>query len=36
VAPGDREIVFKLDTGQLTLQAKFDAKEMNYRGELAL
>jgi hypothetical protein len=36
VAPGDREILFRLDTGQLTLQAKFDPKEMNYRGKLAL
>ena len=36
VSPGDREIIFKLETGQLTLQTKFDAKDMTYRGKLAL
>jgi len=36
VAPTDREIVFKLDTGQLTLSARFDTKEMIYHGKLAV
>jgi hypothetical protein len=36
LTPGDREIVFNLDTGQLTIRAKFDAKEMIYKGNLAL
>jgi hypothetical protein len=36
LTPGDRDIVFKLDTGQLVLSAKFDAKDMNYRGKLAV
>ncbi|MGA2716820.1 MAG: hypothetical protein ABSG41_27340 [Bryobacteraceae bacterium] len=32
----DRDIVFKLDTEQLTMMAKFDAKEMMYHGKLAV
>ena len=36
LTPGDRDIVFKLDTGQLVLATKFDAKDMNYRGKLAV
>jgi hypothetical protein len=36
LAPGDREIVFALNTRELTLKTKFDAKEMIYRGKLAV
>jgi len=32
----DREIVFKLDTGQLLLSTRFDTKEMTYHGKLAV
>jgi len=35
LTPEDREIVFTLDTDQLTLKARFDAKEMVYHGKLA-
>jgi hypothetical protein len=36
LAPTDREIAFKLDTGPLTLTVRFDGKEMMYRGRLAV
>lgn len=36
LSPGDRDIVFALNTEQLTLKAKFDAKEMSYHGKLAV
>jgi hypothetical protein len=36
LTPDDREIFFSLDTEQLTLRAKFDAKEMIYHGKLAV
>jgi hypothetical protein len=36
LTPADREIIFKLDTAQMVLQAKFDAKEMMYHGKLAV
>ncbi len=36
LSPSDREIIFKLDTTQMTLQARFDAKEMMYHGKLAV
>ncbi len=32
----DREIIFALNTSILTLKTKFDAKEMTYRGKLAV
>ena len=32
----DREVLFTLDTNQLAIRAKFDPKEMIYRGKLAL
>ena len=34
--PNDRDVVFRLDTGQLTLSVKFDPKEMMYHGKLAV
>ena len=36
LSPADREIIFKLDTSQMVLQAKFDGKEMVYHGKLAV
>jgi hypothetical protein len=36
LSPGDREIVFALNTDILTLKAKFDGKEMIYHGKLAV
>ena len=36
LAPGDRDIVFKIDIKQLTLKTKFDGKDMMYRGKLAV
>jgi hypothetical protein len=36
LTPADREILFRLDTGQITLQTRFDGKEMSYRGKLAV
>lgn len=36
LSPGDKEIVFKLDTGELTITAKFNGKEMMYRGKPAM
>lgn len=36
LTPRDRDIVFKLDTGQFTVTAKFDGKEMMYHGKLAV
>jgi len=36
LTPADREIIFKLDTAQMVVQAKFDAKEMMYHGKLAV
>jgi hypothetical protein len=32
----DREVLFSLDTDQVAVKAKFDPKEMIYRGQLAL
>jgi hypothetical protein len=32
----DREILFTLDTGPLTITAKFDGKDMTYHGKLAV
>ena len=32
----DKEVTFALDTNQLAVKAKFDPKEMMYRGKLAL
>jgi len=32
----DREVVFSLDTDQIGLKAKFDPRQMLYKGELAL
>jgi hypothetical protein len=34
--PSDRDIVFKLEVAQISIKAKFDAKEMIYRGKLAV
>jgi hypothetical protein len=31
----DKEVVFALDTDQFALKAKFDPREMIYRGKLA-
>lgn len=36
LAPGDKDIIFKLDTGELTITAKFDGKAMMYHGKLAV
>ncbi len=36
LTPGDGDIVFSLNTRELTLKTKFDAKEMIYRGKLAV
>jgi hypothetical protein len=36
VAPSDGEVVFALNTQQLTLRTKFETKEMMYRGKLAV
>ena len=36
LSPGDRDIIFALDTEKLTLKTKFDAKEMIYHGKLAI
>jgi hypothetical protein len=36
LTPSDRDIVFKLDTGTITLSTKFDGKEMSYHGKLAV
>jgi hypothetical protein len=36
LSSSDRDIVFKLDTGELTITAKFDGKAMMYRGKLAV
>jgi hypothetical protein len=36
LTPNDGDIVFALNTQQLTLKTKFDAKEMLYHGELAV
>lgn len=36
LAPGDREIIFRLDTGSITAKCSFDAREMLYHGKLAL
>jgi len=36
LTPSDRDIVFRLDTGKMTLSAKFDGKEMSYHGKLAV
>ena len=33
---GDRDVTFTLDTGTMTLKARFDPKEMLYRGQLAI
>ena len=33
---GDRDIVFRLDTGPVTVTAKFDGKDMIYHGKLAV
>jgi hypothetical protein len=33
---GDRDILFVLDTDLLTIKVKFDAKDMLYRGKLAV
>jgi hypothetical protein len=36
LTPGDRDIIFALNTQQLTLQTKFDTREMIYHGKLAV
>ena len=36
LTPADRDITFSLSTGQASLKARFDAKEMTYRGRLAV
>jgi hypothetical protein len=36
MTPGDREIIFALNTSQLTLKTTFDAKDMTYHGKLAV
>jgi hypothetical protein len=36
LTPGDREIIFALNTSQLTLKTTFDAKDMIYHGKLAV
>ena len=36
LSPDDRDIIFKLDTGELTITAKFDGKAMMYHGKLAV
>lgn len=36
LSPSDREIFFRLDTDQVTIQAKFDGKEMMYHGKMAV
>lgn len=36
LTPADREIFFRLDTGELNLSTKFDGKEMMYHGKLAV
>jgi len=36
LSAGDKEIVFATRLGQLTVKAKFEAKEMLYHGELAV
>jgi hypothetical protein len=36
LAPSDRDIVFTLEVKQMTIKAKFDAKEMIYHGKLAV
>jgi len=36
LTPGDRDIFFRLDTGSMTVTAKFDGKDMTYHGKLAL
>jgi hypothetical protein len=36
LTPDDREIVFALNTQQLSLKTKFDTKEMTYHGKLAV
>jgi hypothetical protein len=36
LSPDDRDIVFRLDTGELTITAKFDGKAMMYHGKLAV
>jgi hypothetical protein len=36
LTPDDREIVFALNTQQVSLKTKFDTKEMTYHGKLAV
>jgi hypothetical protein len=36
LTPGDREIIFALNTSQLSLKTTFDAKDMVYHGKLAV
>jgi hypothetical protein len=36
LTPGDREVIFALNTSQLTLKTSFDTKEMSYHGKLAV
>jgi len=36
LTPDDREIVFALNTQELSLKTKFDTKEMTYHGKLAV
>ena len=36
IGPGDKDVLFSLTTEQFALKAKFDPKEMVYRGQLAL
>ena len=36
IAPSDKEVVFALETGAMTVKAKFQPKDMMYRGKLAL
>ncbi|MGD1071359.1 MAG: hypothetical protein ABSB15_14555 [Bryobacteraceae bacterium] len=36
IAPSDKDVLFKLETGLMTVKAKFQPREMMYRGKLAL
>jgi hypothetical protein len=36
LSPGDKEVLFSLETNQYSIKTRFDLKEMTYRGRLAL
>jgi hypothetical protein len=36
IEPGDRDLIFDLETDQFSVRTRFDPKEMMYRGKLAV